>query len=173
MPAVTARTREVTRLEIETGQDYPTIRDRYERAVPPMDTERTYALVAERAPWSRVLELASENAPLDFMIYWKLEAQPLFGLAGDRARCSEYLMGNHTIAERMYRHDAGAMLHAPLRTTIHEAPDGRVLFAIDRPSDLFGVFGRPEITEVGRELDRKVAELLRHLDLPVPAELTA
>ncbi|MDX2647046.1 hypothetical protein PV341_26470 [Streptomyces sp. PA03-1a] len=106
------------------------------------------------------------------MIYWKFDAQPLFGVAGDQARCTEYLMGNHTIAERMYRHDAGALMYAPLRTTIHESPTGEAMFAIDRPSDTVSALGRPEITEVGRELDRKVGALLTHLGLPVPDELT-
>lgn len=169
---VRAVSRSVTRLEVATEQDYEELRTRYEEAVPPLDAARTFALAQEEAPWSRVLELAAENAPHEFMIYWKFDAQPLLGLAGDHARCTEYLMGNHTIAERMFRHDAGALLHAPLRTTIHEDPEGRVRFAIDRPSDLFAVFGRPEVTDVGRELDRKVGYLLAHLGLPVPVELT-
>lgn len=33
-------------------------------------------------------------------------------------RCTTYLMGNHIVAERMYRHDSGVMLYAPLRVTI-------------------------------------------------------
>lgn len=75
-------------------------------------------------------------------------------LAGHRARCTEYLMGNHVIAERMARHDAGAFLYAPLRTTIHEAPEGRVRLAIDRPSDLLAALDRPEIIRVARGLRR-------------------
>ncbi|MEU8712455.1 hypothetical protein [Streptomyces sp. NPDC048663] len=119
-----------------------------------------------------MIDLAEANGPLGFMIYWKFDAQPLFGLAGNRDRCTEYLMGNHTIAERMYRHDAGALLYAPLRTTIHESPSGETLFAIDRPSDTVAALGRSDITDVGRELDRKVGTLLRHLGTPVPDELT-
>ncbi|MYX37139.1 MULTISPECIES: hypothetical protein [unclassified Streptomyces] len=46
------------------------------------------------------------------------------------------------------------------------------MFAIDRPSDTVSALGRPEITEVGRELDRKVGALLAHLGVPVPDELT-
>jgi hypothetical protein len=168
---IRARSRPVTRLEVAVGQEYEPFRTRFEEAVPPLDQQRTFDLVAERAPWSAVLGLAEEDAPLGFMIYWRFDAQPLFGLAGDHARCTEYLMGNHTIAERMYRYDAGVLLHAPLRTTIHESPAGRVVFAIDRPSDTVAAFGRPEITEVGRELDRKVGVLLHHLGAPVPEEL--
>lgn len=168
---VRARTRTVTRFEIDTGQDYDGFRTRYEAAVPAWDAERTYGLVAESAGWDRIVELADENAPLGFMIYWRLDAQPLLGLAGDHARCTEYLMGNHVIAERMFRHDAGALLHAPLRTAVYEDRHGRVLFATERPSDVFGVFDDPRIDEVGRELDDKLRALLAHLDLPMPDDL--
>jgi hypothetical protein len=34
------------------------------------------------------------------------------------------LMGNHIIAERMFRHDPSVMLHAPLRTLLYADPDG-------------------------------------------------
>ncbi|MBW8706445.1 hypothetical protein MBT84_43175 [Streptomyces sp. MBT84] len=124
-PATLALARSVARLEIAVEEDYEQFRARYEQAVPPLDYRRTFDLVTVQAPWSAVQDLADENAPLGFMIFWKFDAQPLFGVAGDHARCTEYLMGNHVIAERMYRHDAGALLYVPLRTTIHESPSGR------------------------------------------------
>ena len=33
-------------------------------------------------------------------------------------------MGNHTIAEQMYRHDPAVMLYVPLRTVIYAGPRG-------------------------------------------------
>jgi hypothetical protein len=92
-------------------------------------------------------------------------------LAGDRGWCVQYLMGNHTIAERMYRHEPAVMLYAPLRTVICTRPDGRTVFAVDQPSTAFASFGVREISEVGVELDRKLAALLKVLDAPVPAVL--
>jgi hypothetical protein len=38
-------------------------------------------------------------------------------------KATEYLMGNHTIAERMFRHDPAVMLHAPLRTVVYADQD--------------------------------------------------
>jgi hypothetical protein len=84
-------------------------------------------------------------------------------LAGDSPRCSSYLMGNHTIAERMYRHDPAIMLYAPLRTLIHEDADGTTWFSVDQPSTRFAGFGDPAITAVGLELDHRLAALLEHL----------
>jgi uncharacterized protein (DUF302 family) len=82
-------------------------------------------------------------------------------------------MGNHTIAERMYRHDPGIILYAPLRTAIHEDADGTAWFSVDQPSTRFASFGDPAITTVGLELDHKLAALLEHLGAPVPPALAA
>ena len=89
-------------------------------------------------------------------------------LAGDTSRCTAYLMGNHVIAERMFRYDPRAMMYAPLHTVIWEDREGRAWFTIDQPSAQFGSFGIPEVGEVGVELDRKVAVLLEALSVPVP-----
>ena len=87
-------------------------------------------------------------------------------LAGDTARCTTYLMGNHVIAERMYRHDPSVMLYAPLRTVIYAETGGRARFGIDQPSTVFASFAHPAVAEVGQELDRKLANLLEALDVP-------
>ena len=82
-----------------------------------------------------------------------------------------YMMGNNVVVETMYRHDPAVMLYAPLRTTIYEDSAGATHFSIDQPSTRFASFGDPRITEVGRLLDTKLAELLSLLRLPVPADL--
>jgi uncharacterized protein (DUF302 family) len=120
-----------------------------------------------------VLTAAAENAPHGFLRFWSTDVGELMQLAGDQGLCSSYLMGNHTIAERMYRHDPAVMLYAPLRTTIHQDQHGVTRFSIDQPSTQFGSFGIADITSVGLELDRKVANLLRILNVPVPAAFTA
>jgi hypothetical protein len=63
------------------------------------------------------------------------------------------------------------MLYAPLRTLIHQDADGTTWFSVDQPSTRFSSFGDPAITEVGLELDRKLAALLEHLGAPVPPGL--
>ncbi|ETK37732.1 DUF302 domain-containing protein [Microbispora sp. ATCC PTA-5024] len=83
----------------------------------------------------------------------------------------QYLMGNQTIAQRMFHHDPGVLLYAPLRTTIYEDARGVTRFSFDQPSAQFASFGDPEIAAVGVDLDRKVAALLAHLGVPVPERL--
>jgi uncharacterized protein (DUF302 family) len=95
----------------------------------------------------------------------------MMSLAGDHARCVEYLMGNHTIAERMFRHDPRVMMYVPLRTVITADADGATRFTIDQPSTVLSSFRDTEIAKVGDELDRNVAALLEHLALPVPPAL--
>ncbi|GLW09920.1 hypothetical protein Misp01_50490 [Microtetraspora sp. NBRC 13810] len=158
---------EVHQLNVDVGAPYEDFRRRYEEAVPPADLS-----FADRpVGWDAVLRAADENAPHGFMIYWRMDAARLMRLAGDPGRCTQYLMGNHTIAERMFRHNPAVMLYAPLRALIYEDASGTAWFAIDQPSTKFATFGDPAITPVGVELDHKLAGLLAHLDAPVPPAL--
>jgi Domain of unknown function DUF302 len=168
---ITTNSHQVHRLAIAVGAGYDEFRGHYEESVPSLDTDRHDALVPEGADWDTILRAAAENAPHDFIRYWTIDAGALMRLAGDSPRCSSYLMGNHTIAERMYRHDPAIMLYAPLRTVIHEDADGTTWFSVDQPSARFASFGDPAITDVGFELDRKLAALLEYLGAPVPAAL--
>jgi hypothetical protein len=160
-------------MAVAVGAGFADFRDRYEQSVPPLDAERFAAFVRDAADWDTVVRAAAENAPHHFIRYWTVDVGSLMQLAGDSPRCSSYLMGNHTIAERMYRHDPGIMLYAPLRTAIHEDANGITWFSVDQPSTRFSSFGDPAITDVGLELDHELAALLEHLGAPVPPALTA
>ncbi len=140
----------------------------YEAAVPDLPVDAVRELVARRAPWSEMERLIGGAAPLGFLIYFRNEVSPVMQLAGDMSRCTAYLMGNHLIAERMFRYDPRAMMYAPLHTVIWEDREGNAWFTIDQPSAQFGSFGIPEVTDVGLELDHKVAALLEALSVPVP-----
>jgi hypothetical protein len=163
---------QVDRLTIQIDDSFDGFRNRYERAVPKFQSERFDSLVEEGVDWQTVLEVTAENAPHDFILYWSHDFTSLMRLAKDCGRCVEYLMGNHTIAEKMYRYNPAILLYAPLRTAIVEDADGARWFTFDQPSTRFGSFNMPQITKVGIELDHKLAALLEHLDAPVPAALT-
>lgn len=158
---------EVVRWSIDTGASFDEFRRRYEASVPVVDLARMTQLRAGRASWEAVLEAAAENAPHGFMRFWSTDVGATMQLAGDAGDCASYLMGNHTIAERMYRHDPAVMLYAPLRAAIHRGTDGTVWFSIDQPSTRFSSFDNPAITAVGKELDRKIIRLLQALDVRV------
>ena len=144
---------------------------RYEAAVPDLPVEEVGALIRQRAPWSEMESLIDSSAPHGFLFYSKNDPHPLMQLAGDDADCLWYLMGNHVVAERMFRNDPRAMLYAPLRTVIWGDANGGARFTVDQPSTQFASLGICEITEAGVELDRKLARRLQTLDLDVPSAL--
>ncbi|GAA2616302.1 hypothetical protein GCM10010399_54020 [Dactylosporangium fulvum] len=171
-PPVTVATHEVHRLTVDIDASYDDFRARYEEAVPPLD-ERVVQLIQQGAGWSTVSEATRANAPYGFVRYWRMDVSPLMRLAGHDVPGTEYLMGNHLIAERMYAEEPAILLHAPLRAAIHGTAGGAARFVIDQPSTMFASFGKPTVTECGRTLDRNLAVLLNHLGAPVPAPLTA
>src|SRR5271155_5445994 len=115
----------VRRITIQVDASFDDFRSRYEAAVPVFRDDRFAGLIKEQASWQQVLDATADNAPHDFIIYWSHDFTALMRLAGDRGRCVEYLMGNHTIAQRMYRYNPSILLYAPLRTAIFEDADER------------------------------------------------
>ena len=77
----------------------------------------------------------TKNAPNELMIYAKIGGTELLSLAGHRTRAIEYLIGNHVIAETMFRHDPKALLYAPLRMLVYSDSDGNAIFTMDQPSN--------------------------------------
>ena len=69
-------------------------------------------------------------------------------------------MGHHAIPEQAYLHDPAVMLYAPLRTLIYIDSADRTRLAVDQPGTVYASFADPVIPELGRDLDRQLAELL-------------
>jgi hypothetical protein len=160
----------VNRFDIESDDSFGGIRRRYESLVPTISfAELTDAI--ESGDLARVKQYTAAHAPHSFVNFWTFDPTPMMRLVGHRTRAITYMMGNNVIVETMFRHNAGVMLYAPLRTAIYEDTAGRVHFGIDQPSNKFASFGDPRISEVGLQLDVKLAALLHLLKLPVPDEL--
>jgi Domain of unknown function DUF302 len=151
----------MNRIDIFTGVEFDEFITAFEKAAPPFDPVSVQAIVERGGSWDDVLAAAAINAPNDLMVYHKIDALPLLGLAGHTTKATEYLLGNHTIAETMFRHDPKALLYAPLRLLIYADADGNAVFSMDQPSAAFGSLGIAEVTKVGESLDRKVVNLLR------------
>ena len=167
-----ATTYKLTRYAIDTKQPFASFVTAFEQAVPTFDPATILAGVTS---WDDVVNNTAKAAPNGFLIYSKLPTSAMFKISGvgaDNMRSFAYLVGNHVIAETMYRHYPGAVLNAPLRVLIFENEDGNAVFEIERPSDQFGSFGNKDIAAVGRILNEKVAGLMTLLGVPVPAGLT-
>lgn len=159
----------MNRIDVVTGVEFDQFRTAFEQAAPPFDRESMEKIVARGGSWDDVLAAAAENAPHGLMVYATIDALPLLGLAGHTTKAVEYLLGNHTIAETMFRHDPRALLYAPLRVLIYADADGNAVFSMDQPSAAFGSLGIDAVTAVGEELDRKVANLLRVIGIDAAA----
>ena len=161
----------VNRMTIPTGMDQSEFRSMFEDAVPPLPLKQVHELVDRRAPWPEMLDLIEAAAPWGFLTYWTNDVERVVRLAGDSGSAVAYLMGNHTIMERMFRFEPSVVMYAPLHAAIWSRADRQAFFSIDKPSNQFGSFIEPQLAAVGYELDAKVAALLRHLRLKVPDEL--
>jgi hypothetical protein len=160
----------VNRFVIDTDDTFDDLRERFESLVPTIDFAELTEVI-ESGDLSRVRQYTAEHAPNSFVNFWTFDPTPMMQLAGHRSRAITHMVGNNVIAETMYRHDPGIMLYAPLRTAIYEDTAGSVHLSIDQPSSKFASFGDPRISEVGAQLDKKLAALLRLLGVPVPVEL--
>ncbi|WP_245400766.1 DUF302 domain-containing protein [Nocardia albiluteola] len=157
------------RLLVALPQPYLDTLEIFEKLVPPVDS----AAYEKAGSWDEVLEIAALAAPHGFMRYYRGDVDSAMAGSPSKWRATQYLMGNHTIAERMFRHDPAVMLHAPLRILVFVGPDGGTTLAVDQPSLLFASFDDPVIDSVGRELDGLLATLIQLLGGEAPPELLA
>ena len=159
----------ITRLHVPLGRAYDDAVADFERVVPPIDPPRFQSLQS----WEDNLALSATVAPLGLMRFGSIDIGAYMRTSGTDRPGIEYLAGNHTIAERMYRHEPAAMLYAPLRLFIYADDAGQGVLVIDQPSTLFGSLSdNAEVAAVGRELDHKVAAVLSAMGVDVPSVLT-
>jgi Domain of unknown function DUF302 len=155
------------RLIVHLPRPYDEARELYETLVPEVDRAR----FSQMANWQATLELAEINAPQGFMRYYRTDVTAAMAGPASLWKATEYLMGNHTIAERVFRNDPDVMLHAPLRTLLYADQDGDTKLAVDQPSLLFASYHDPDIATVGYRLDYLLALLIINMGGEFPSEL--
>src|SRR5262245_2241141 len=173
MSAITITPRTVRHVEIATGRPYEKFREEYEAAVPAFDRLEAIGVVTSGAGWAGIEALSRNTAGDGLVSFFTFDPSPVMKLNGSTRRGVTYLSGNIIEAEKGFSVDPACFLYLPLRVVISEASDGTAVLGADVPADLFGAFPRPELTEVGATLTRALAALLRHLRLPVPAEISS
>jgi hypothetical protein len=115
MTGVHSEKHSMTRVDLATGVAFDEFVDAFEEAAPPFDPAPAQRIHAAGGDWDDVRAAATKNAPNDLMVYGKIDATALLGIAGHRTQAIAYLVGNHVIAESMFRHDPKALLYARLR----------------------------------------------------------
>ena len=157
-----SRSHTVRRVDVITGMPYDDFVTALEEAAPPVDTGMFELIEESGGGWDEVRDAMARNAPHHLVRYYRLNATQVFKPAGHTTRSMEYLIGNHVIAESMFRYDPRALLYAPLRMVVWSDDDGNAVFSTHRPSDEFASLGIPEVTRAGQDLDRYVIGLLGH-----------
>lgn len=170
-PSVTSEASyQATKIAIATGVGYAEFEARFENAVPQAVCVLS-TMAACRAAWEEVVTMTAEAAPHGFLIYLKAPVDRLMRIAGHKTRTCSYLIGNHVRAERMYRHCPAIMLHTPMRNVLWEDEAGQAMLSFEHPGAPFSCFDDPTIAAVGIEITERYADLLAHLQLPVPESL--
>ena len=105
----------------------------------------------------RIAAMAGEQGLMIFAIFDHGEA---LNMAGARRNAKQYLIGNPLTAIQMSQHDIRAALYAPLRVLVYEQKAGQTIVEYDRPSSLFGQFGREDVTHVALTLDTKLEKVI-------------
>lgn len=162
----------MTRLTIATGIGFEDFRAAMEQAVPTFDPTTYMNIVRASGTWTAVEAEVAASAPYGLLRYAVIEATPLMELAGHTGHAVEYLIGNHVIAETMYRLDRAALLYAPLRVLLLSDDADDAVFAIDQPSTVFAGLDDPGTAATGVLLDRKVASMLRGIGVAISDDLT-
>src|SRR6202047_5160791 len=157
----------MTRGDIHSGKPFAPFVTAFEDAAPAFDPAPMQRIVDTGGTWDDVRTEVAKNAPNELMRYWQIDATALLGVAGHRTLAIEYLVGNHVIAESMFRHDPKALLYAPLRMLVYSDADGNAVFTMDQPGPAFGSLGIAEVAAVGKELDSKVVNLLHVVGVDV------
>ena len=168
---ITIRPRIVRHVSIDSGQPYADFRAAYETAVPAFDRLEAVGVVRSGAGWSGITALSDATAGNGLVNVFTFDPSPLMKLNGSTRQGVTYLAANIVRAERGFRVDPACFLYIPLRVMIAETEEGTGQISFDLPADLMAVFGQSDLDEVGAGSNKTLAALLKHLGVPVPAEI--
>jgi hypothetical protein len=160
-----------TRVQLHTNARFESLVASFEQAVPELGDADAVARLAEDGDWSGFVRGLQWEAPSGFVRVRTSHPAELMRFAGSPTPSVVWLIVNHGIAARLFRHDPATMLYSPLRLEAHAAPDAGSVLSFDVPSSRLRGFGLNKVTQAGAELDRALGDLLEDLGMPRPAAL--
>ncbi len=147
---------EVEHVRIESARSIDAVRLAFEAIVPQRDTAVSDALEGADKEW---VEHERRLGP-KLALFLTRNHGRLLTVDGRAREAYQYEIGDPITAASMTQHRLAACLYAPLRVTLYEDDRGLGVFEYDRPSSLFGQFGDVRVTEVARELDETLEDIL-------------
>ena len=159
------------RVRLHTNARFEAFVAAFEQAVHELSQTDALARLDEDPDWSGFARGLQWESPSGFVRVWSWTPSELLRHAGSATPSAVWLIVNHGIGARLFRHDPSAMLYSPLRVEAHAAQDAGTIVSFDVPSAALRGFGINKVTQAGAELDRALGDLLEDLGLPRPAAL--
>lgn len=159
-----------TRVQLTADVSFETLVAAFEQAVPALSDADALGRLAEDDDWSGFVRGLQWESPSGFVSVWTSRPGDIMRYAGSSVSSAVWLIVNHGLAARLFRHDPGAMLYSPIRVEAHSSGTGTIL-SFDVPSAGLRGFGINKITQAGAELDRALGDLIEDLGLPRPIAL--
>jgi hypothetical protein len=160
-----------TRVELTTNVRFEALIAAFEQTVPELTSAEALGRLADDGDWASFTRGLAWESSSGFVRVWGSRPTELFRVAGSQTPSAVWLIANHAIAARLFRHDAATVLYSPLRVEAHAAPKAGTVLSFDVPSSRLRAFGINKITQAGAELDRALGDLVEDLGLPRPAAL--
>ncbi|HEY0247728.1 MAG TPA: hypothetical protein VGC45_05645 [Gryllotalpicola sp.] len=160
-----------TRVQLASNARFESLVSVFEAAVPELTDAAALARVAEDGDWAAFARGLAWESPSGFVRMWSWRPGELMRSAGSSTPSAVWLIVNHAVGARLFRHDPGALLYSPLRIEAHAARNAGTVLSFDLPSAQLRGFGVNKITQAGAELDRALGDLVEDLGLPRPGAL--
>jgi uncharacterized protein (DUF302 family) len=150
----------VEHVRVQADKPFDKVSKAFEQQLGQLNPEVSKWLAAGEDAEKIRAKIEAMAGPSGFMLFRTSDHGALLGLAGQKKKAIQYLVGNPLIAMQMTQHDIRAGLYAPLRVLLYENEEGKTCVEYDQPSSLFGQFGNAKVTDVATMLDRKLEQLV-------------
>jgi len=162
---------QASRVRVAVNVRFEVLIANFDHAVPRLSDADALARLADDSDWSGFVRGLQWESPSGFVCVWSSRPSELMQYAGSAASSMVWLIVNHGIAARLFRHDPGAMLYSPIRLEAHASAAAETIVSFDVPSAQLRGFGINKITQAGAELDRALGDLIEEVGLPRPTAL--
>ena len=159
------------RVELVTNARFEALVSAFENAVPELTDAAALSRLADDGDWQSFARGLAWESPSGFVRTWSSHPGELMSAAGSGRPSAVWLIANHAIGARLFRHDPATALYSPLRVEAHAAATAGTVLAFDVPSARLRSFGTNKVTQAGAELDRALGDLIEDLGLPRPGAL--
>lgn len=159
------------RVELTTNARWEALVAAFESAVPELTDAAALARLTEDGDWQAFTRGLAWESPSGFVRIWSSRPSELLSAAGSSTPSAVWLIVNHAIGARLFRHDPATVLYSPLRIEAHAARTAGTVLSFEVPSARLRSFDTNKVTQAGAELDRALGDLVEDLGVPRPGAL--